>query len=232
MDLREKLPLEIRSAVQRRERGDLKSARKIFENVLRKAEELKKSPDIDDQDAYIGIMGEWIIQLRHEGKRKLEEALDVAISVYEYNQKHQRDNPNALRGVSNTNIDLENYEIATGYLKETIALLPESDSARKGEAMSHLAKCLFRTGKVDNAEKVIEESLRLIDQNTAGMKPMFIAVWKSHALKVKALILNSEGRHKEAMLLAKRSLAFAQKFRLAIRTREAEEAIRSINGST
>jgi len=214
---RRNLLIATKKAVFFRERGELVKSRKIFKRIIKKAKVLKNSINKTDQNKYVEIMGEWIIQLRHEGKYSLNLALSEAMSVYNYSRNKQLGNPKAIRGVSNTMMNLEGYEFAQSYLKEMLELLTKNDSARVGDTLGHLAHSLFRSGKVAEAEKMIVEAIEKIDLNSGNSSDLEVAVWRTQAMMVQALILNLEGRLSEAIKMVDEAFKIAKKNKLSAR---------------
>ncbi len=221
----EALLSKTKTAVRLRESGDIKKSGKLFAEISANLKTLKSSSDSQDQDAYIQIIGEIVIQYRHEGKNSYLQALNLARSVYQYAKQKVRKNPVAVRAVSNTLMDLESYELAEKYLREMLSLIPSEETAKLGDTQAHLAKCLYRTSKIDEAEKQIEQALFKIDMNNGSSSKMHIVVWKSYALCVKALILNSKGQIKEAIKEAEQAHQLAKKEHLAMRIEEAKQIL-------
>ena len=213
------------AAIRVRENGDLVKSRRMFGEMLPEVNLLKDSKDLSDLDVYFRVMGEWVIQLRHEGKSLLQKALKIAREMYEITKQKQRENPRVIRGVSNTLMNLEAYELAESYLKKMLKIIPQSDSARIGDAQAHLARCLFRTSKIKESKALIDEALVAIGRNTDNALLLEIAAWKSHALMVKSLVQNSEGKKKLAIIAVKEALALAKKENIIPRVHEAEELI-------
>jgi tetratricopeptide (TPR) repeat protein len=209
------------SAVIAREQGNLIKSAQLFSDLLPELENLKNSPDPSDQQTYVHIMGEIVIQYRHEGKAALTKALDLAQSLYLYAPR----DPNAIRGLSNTLMNLEAYELAEKYLREMLTHIPETNSAWLGDTQAHLSRCLFRTNKLEQANSLIDSALTNISANTANVPVLNIAVWKSHALMVKALILNSQHHRNEAIVLAQKANDLVIKEKLKLRTEEAKQLL-------
>jgi len=214
-----------KNAIRLREGGKLDLSRKLFSEIVTEAEVLSKSHDKKELDAYIYIMSEWVIQLRHEGKRYYLKALEKARNVYNFSKLNKINNPRAVRGISNTLMNLEAYEVAEDYLEEMLNLIPETDSARRGDIMTHLARCYFRTGQISLAEKELGKAIGNIDKNIGGSSALEIAVWKSHALIVKTLLLNSKGKFKEALKESQNAFKIAEKENAILRMKEATEII-------
>lgn len=225
MEIREKLLKKLKEIVEVREHGQTDISGQMFSDLLKEIEGLKQSKDIEDQEAYIRIISEYVIQLRHEGNRSYMKALGVAQNLYAFNKSNNLKNPRAIRTVSNTLMNLEAYEVAFDYLKELIAVVPKEDSARLGDAMAHFARCNFRIGKVEEAEEILSEALENIDKNSGKSSSLEIAAWKSHALVVKAIILNSKGELKEALSEAEKALEIAKKENVVPRIKEITEVI-------
>jgi tetratricopeptide (TPR) repeat protein len=225
MNNRKELLKELREVVTTREHGQTDISGKKFDDIIKEAEDLKRTNDREDWQVYIQIIGEYVIQLRHEGNRSYMKALSVAQNLYSFNKSKDLKNPRAIRSVSNTLMNLEAYEVASDYLKELIETIPKEDSAQLGDAMAHFARCNFRMGKVEEAEKILNEALENLDKNSGGSSPLEIAAWKSHALVVKAIILNSRGETKEALSDAEKALKMAKKENVIPRIKEITEVI-------
>ena len=222
---RNQLLQEVTQAVSLRESDNLAASKKLFITLTKRVSALARSPKTEDRNLYIKVIGEYVIQLRHEGAKAFQEALKLARSLYTYNRDYSLNNPFAIRGVSNTLMNLEGYEMAEKYLREILNLIPASDSAKKGDTLAHLSRCLFRQGKVDPASGLIDEAITLIDQNTENAPEMNLAVWKSHALMVKALLLNSRGDKTNAISLVKEAGVLSGKFNLVIRINQSRELL-------
>ena len=225
METREKILEKLSEAIRVREDGNLKESRQLFSELIKETSSLRNSQGLEDKNLYVRISSEWVIQLRLEGKSLFSEALKEARKIYDYSQANNLKNPRAVRGLSNTLMDMRNYEIAEGYLREMINLVPAGDSARAGDAMAHLAICFLRMGKVSKAQDTINEAISKIEADTGGSDSLEIAVWKSHAFIVLALILNSKGRVKEAIQYAKEALEMAKKEKAFQRVQDATKTI-------
>ena len=166
-------------------------------------------------------MGELLITRRHESKDILKITLDKALEVYEWaKDKHITGQylAYAIRGVSNTLMDQNRFEEAEPYLREMLTQMDPKDLSYIGDTETHLAKCLLRQGKLEAAKEIIPGALQKIDQNTAD--PMRIAVWKSHALLVKALVVHAEGDNQQAESILGEALSIARSQNLSVRTSE------------
>jgi ankyrin repeat protein len=80
-------------------------------------------------------------------------------------------------------------------------------------------------GKCDEAEKMLDKALENIEVNSRKSSPIEIAAWKSHALIVKAIILNSRGDLKAALSESQKALEVAKKRNIVPRINEATEVI-------
>ena len=207
-------------AVAQRESGDLVASRKSFQDLFVEAEKLKQSSQKSARDLYIGFMGQWVIQQRLEGKKALTDALALAQKIYALDTA----NPVGLRGLSNTLMNLENYESAEWYLRQALLKIPSSNPVRLGDVQAHLARCLFRTGKLSQALALVEQALSNIAKGvdpTIEINPeLVVSVAKTHALLVKALVLNSRGRTSESLLLCQSAKKIAKQYQLAFRLQE------------
>ena len=165
-------------------------------------------------------MGQWVIQQRLEGKKALTDALALAQKIYALDTA----NPVGLRGLSNTLMNLENYESAQGYLRQALTKIPPSNPARLGDVQAHLARCLFRTGKPSQALSLVEQALtniaKGVDLEIETNPDLVVSVAKTDALLVKALVLNSRGRTSESLLLCQSAKKIAKQYQLAFRLQE------------
>jgi tetratricopeptide (TPR) repeat protein len=73
---------KLRKAIELREKGDLKRSRAIFNLLIDKVKHFEKSSSKKEKRLYQAVMGEYVIQLRHEASRLLENALKIAEKIY------------------------------------------------------------------------------------------------------------------------------------------------------
>ena len=215
----------INEAIDVRERGELERSRPLFESIIR---DIKKQLQDDSswilKNIYATAMGQYVIQHRLEAGKLYERALDLGRELYEYDKSNNLRNPLSVRSVSNSLVNLGFFEQAEIYLQELIPFF-ENNSAQKGDTKAHLALCLLRQGKLNDAKKLIDESIGEIKENTAKKKKEFIATWLSHALLVKSLILNANSNYEGAMISAKEALEVAKKENRTFRIVQSEELI-------
>jgi tetratricopeptide (TPR) repeat protein len=210
-------------AVVERETGDLKKSREMFEEIIPHLNLLADSQNSANIQTYIKGMGEWIIQYRNEGKQIYLTALDLSINLHKFH-----DDVYAVRGIANTLLDAGEYEAAGEYLSQLLNLTPKVDTAKRGDTMAHIAKYLLRTGRKEEALEKITEAIKLLESNPVKHPPLRIAVWKSHALRINSLIAYLNNDLPTAQKLAARALIIAKKFKLKIRTIEAESTVRLV----
>jgi len=211
-------------AIDVRESGNLKKSRKLFEVLLKNIEsETKSNLSNDFQLLYTTIKAEFVIQYRLEAKKLTAEAFSLGKELLEYDEKKMIGNPLSLRSVSNTLIDSQGYEKAVKYLTKMIPMY-KNNSARKGDTRAHLAYCFFRSGHVAKAEKMIDQAIEEIVQNSS--KEKHFQIFRSHALMVKALIYNSKDQASKSLMSAEKALEMAKKSASSFRVKQAEEIIK------
>lgn len=105
---------------------------------------------------------------------------------------------------------------AEGYLK-----IQESPAPR-GDVEASLARFLLRTGKLDEAYKMIEKALSDLAEGWDEESFPHKAIWKSGALLTKALILYNMEDSGQARQLAREALEIAKEHKLKTRKLEAE----------
>jgi len=222
MDLKAILDLNTK-AVKLREAGQLTEALTLFFQIESQLPSLQSSTNKSDWDQFVGLTGELFITYRHQSKDTLQKTLDKAQEVYKWAKTTGITGQYlsyAIRGISSALLDQNRYEEAEPYLKEMLANMDSQNSAYVGDTEAHLAGCLLRQGKLEEAKKIITGALQKIDQNMANMDAMPTAVWKSHALLVKALIVNSEGNKQQAIAILEEALTLAKSKNLSVRISE------------
>jgi len=227
MDLH-KLQSELQEAIYIRENGDLQSSRILFDRLISK---VKKSLGVESpkefKNFYVTAMGEYVIQYRLEGGKKYGDALKVGLEVYEFNKKNNLKNLFGPRSVSHVFQNLDNFEEAEPYLRELISLT-DNNPYRQGDEMAHLSLCLFRTGRVEEAEKLIDVAIKKI--SASGSDEKYKNVPYSRSLMFKALILNGQGKKVEALNLAREALQIAEKDNLPFRIMQARVLVNLLEG--
>lgn len=219
----EDLKLELQKAIDVREGGDLKSSRKLFDDLVAKVKKLlAHNSSRDFKYFYVTLMGEYVIQYRLEGKRKLAEAFELGQDIYKFNQDEDLKNFLGPRSVAHTLQDLGDFEDAEVFSRELISIAKDNPF-RQGDEMGHLALGLFRTGKIKEAKGMIEKALKQMSEY--GKSERYPSVPYSSALIVKALILNAEKSFKDALGVAKEALALAKKDKLHFRIIQAEKLV-------
>lgn len=94
--------------------------------------------------------------------------------------------------------------------------------------MAHLSMCLFRTGRIKEAGKLIDVAIEKI--STGGKNEKYKNVPYSRALMFKALILNGQGKKIEALNLAREALQIAEKDNLPFRIMQARVLVNLLEG--
>jgi len=208
--LREKL----NRAVKLREEGHLKESRKLFERSMKEIETLLKSDDSSEiKNLYANCWGGYVIQYRLEGKKSQFEALELGKKLLEYDKKHKLNHPLSTRSISNTLIDMRLYEQAVPHLEKLINLY-KGNIELVGDTKVHLAYCLFRMGKFEEAENLVEDGLGKIKlgSKTGKNNTHYIA-----GLMLKAMILNAKGENNNAVEIAKESHQISKQEKIATR---------------
>lgn len=205
---------QLRQIVAIRESGNLSKSRDMFEHLIK---------DIDKSNPiYVKLMAEYVIQLRLEGKAITSNALKIGKELY---LEHPND-PSAIRSFSHTLSDLGGYELTVPMFRKMIELYP-NNSLKKGEEQAHLAYTLLRSGHIDEAASLINESIKNIQQNTEGEN--YIEVRESYAYFVKSLIENAKGDKQLAKKSAERALEIAEKGKSTFRIAQAKELLTLFN---
>lgn len=213
----------IKQAIDTREKGELSKSRRLFESLLKDIEkQLHKDSSKKLKYIYATAMGEYVIQYRLEARQLQHEALDLGRKLLEYDRKHKLNNPLSIRSVSNTLLNIGGYEEAEDYVK-TIVRLYRNNSGRQGDSEAHLAYVYLRTSRIKEAEVLIGRAIDNIKRNT-GDEP-YISIWLSHALMVKSLIYNANGKLIEAIESAKEALKVAKTDNRVFRIKQAQELI-------
>jgi|GEM_PF-6271882 len=201
----------LEKAVQVRESGELEKSARLFRELI---QVVKKS----DGELYLGVMAEYVIQLRLEGKEKLEKAYQVGEKLW----KEFPDEPMAIRSYSHPIVDLGGYEKAEKLLRRLAELFPDN-SLRMGEAEAHLASALMRIGKTPEAAKLIKIAIKNIRKNTS--KEGYVEQREAYALMVEALIHKAMGELEQAQQAAKEALLVARRGKAVFRIRQAKEVL-------
>jgi len=213
----------IYTAIEIREKGNLKKSRTLFEDLIEDFEDLQKEKLSKElQLFYTTALAEYVIQYRLEAKELLSKALGLGEKLLKYDKKHKINNPLSLRAISNTLIDLQGYEKAIDYLRRMIPLY-KNNSARRGDTRAHLAYCLLRSGQIRKSEKEINKAIKEILENSS--RGEYLTIKHSYALMVEALILNAKGALSEASSSARKSLEVAKSKNRVFRMKQAKELI-------
>ena len=218
-----RLENRIDEAINIREKGNLEKSRLLFESIIKDINKLlQKDSSKELKNIYATAMGEYVIQHRLEGGALYRKALKLGEDLLKYDRENKLNNPLSIRAVSNTLLNLGAFEKAEEYLRQLVPLY-EGNSAQIGDTKAHISYCYFRTGRVNGANKLVDEAIEDIKENSAKKK--YFSVWLSHALLVKSLILNSEKKVKEALEYAKESLKVAEKGRIKVRSNQSKDVI-------
>lgn len=206
---------KLEKAVQVRESGKLKESARLFANLICEVNR-------EDEKRYLGVMAEYVIQLRLEGKAKLEKTAEIG-------EKLWREFPNeamAIRSYVHPMVDLGGYEGAEVMLRKLCELFP-NNSLRIGEAQAHLAYALMRIGKKEEARKFIDSAIRNIRKNSS--KENYVEQREAYGLLVESLIYNAYGELGKAKKAAEESLLVAERGKAVFRIRQAEEILKLFN---
>lgn len=220
----------IKKAIDIREEGKLKESRPLFESLILDIKKLfAKDSSQKLKNIYATATGEYVIQYRLESRQLQHEALDLGRKLLEYDRRHKLNNPLSIRSVSNTLLNIGGYEEAEDYLKRIIKLY-RNNSGRQGDSEAHLAYVYLRTARIKEAEVLIGRAINNIKRNT-GDEP-YISIWLSHALAVKSLIYNANGKPKKAIESAMESLKVAKKDNRVFRVKQAQELIKYLESKS
>jgi tetratricopeptide (TPR) repeat protein len=218
------LESELKKAIAVRESGKLSDSRVLFESLLEKTKKLLgKNSSKDLKYFYLTLMGEYVIQYRLEGVSSFAKGLEIGKEILAYDEENKVGNPLSLRSVSHTLQNMGSFEEAEPYFRRLVDLTG-SDLFKQGEELAHLSLCVFRQGRLDEAEETIERAIEQISKNSSGRE--YPNVPYSRALTVKALILNAKGEPKRALKLTQESLSIAKKDKLVFRIKQAEKLIK------
>jgi len=223
-----KLKGKLNKAVKLREEGHLDKSRKVFEELMGEIESLlEKDSSKELKKLYAECWGGYVIQYRLEGKRSHFEALELGKKLLEYDKKHKLNHPLSVRSISNTLIDMRLYEQAVPYLKKLIKLY-KGDIALVGDTKVHLAYCLFRMGKFEEAENLVEEGSGKIKlgSKTGKNNTHYIA-----GLMLKAMIINTNGDSKRAKNMAKEAYQISKQEKIATRISQTKILLDSLKGN-
>ncbi len=219
----EKIESRIKDAIDTREEGNLEKSRELFEEIISDLKQILRANSPQDlKYLYVTAVGEYVIQYRLEARYLEEEALKLGKQLLNYDKKHKLDNPLSIRSVTNTLLNLGMYEEVEEYFDQLISLYKDN-SGRQGDSKAHLAYIYLRTIRLEKAKVLIEDAVDAIKRNTA--KEPYISVWLPHALMVKSLIFNAEGKIKDALKFAKEALEVAEKDNRVFRIKQAQQLI-------
>lgn len=203
------LNAKLEEVIRIREQGDLVKSRTAFDSLLKQVGR--------DHRLYARVTGEFVIQLRLEAKRQLEQALSLGRELPE--------DPTSVRAISHTLIDL-------GYFESAVPLLQQlsqnylDNSLRLGEVQSHLAYAYLRTGRSSEALVLVESALKNIEDNTAREK--YVEVRRSHTLIVRALINSQLDNRDLAIADIRQAISIAKQGQAVYRLSQAEEILRGL----
>ena len=217
---------KLSQAIKMRETDQLEKSRLLFEQLIKSTKKLLKTDHSNEtKDLFVSVMGEYVIQHRLEAQLRFLKALELGKQLVKFDKKHKVNNSLSLRSVSNTLIDLGYFEKAIKPLKDLIKI-NQGNSTRVGDNKAHLAYCLLRTGKLNQATKFIDEATLDIEANTVNIS--HLPVYQSYVLMVKSLIFNAKGQPKEAIKHAKEALVIARKGNYYFRIKQAEMIIETL----
>lgn len=216
---------QIKAAVEVREKGDLAASRKMFEEIIGEIKETMIS-DTSKELKYIfaTATGEFIIQQRLEKPDDFDTTLKHAAALLFYDKQNQLDNPLSLRAVSNTLLSMGKYQEAIPFLD---ALLPlyQGNSAQEGDTKAHMAFAYLNIGNIPEASVLVNESLHLIEENTAHKEKSFVTNWSAHAYMVKSLVESAQGKTEEAKKSVEKSLKIAKEGKNTSRVLQAQKIL-------
>ena len=223
-----KVESRIKDAIDTREEGNLEKSRELFEEIISDLKQILRANSPQDlKYLYATAVGEYVIQYRLEARYLEEEALKLGKQLLNYDKKHKLDNPLSIRSVTNTLVNLGMYEEAEEYFDQ-LTFLYKDNSGRQGDSKAHLAYIYLRTTRLKKAKVLIEDAIDAIKKNTA--KEPYVSVWLPHALIVKSLIFNAEGKTKDALKFAKEALEVAEKDNRVFRIKQAQQLINYLMG--
>jgi len=223
-----KIESRIKDAIDTREEGNLEKSRELFEEIISDLKRtLRTNSPQDLKYLYVTAVGEYVIQYRLEARRLKKEALSLGKQLLNYDKKHKLDNPLSVRSVTNTLLNLGMYEEAEEYFDQLISLYKDN-SGRQGDSKVHLTYIYLRTNRLKKAKVLIEDAIDAIKKNTA--KEPYVSIWLPHALMVKSLIFNAEGKTKDALKFAKEALEVAEKNNRIFRVKQAQQLINYLMG--
>lgn len=120
------------------------------------------------------------------------------------------------------------YEAAKEPLEQAVEAYADSPAAR-GNARSHHARTLLRTGEIKLAGEVNEKAMAELAEGEDDEDAFQNAVWKTSALMTKARILFASGDCEGAKEVAHAALSLAESSKLTERTRQAQELVSSFS---
>ncbi|MFH2019513.1 MAG: hypothetical protein ABII80_02790 [bacterium] len=204
--------LKLEKAVQVRESGKLVESARLFTELVSQVRQT-------DGKVYLAVMAEYVIQLRLEGKEKIELAAELGEKLW----REFPSEPMAIRSYVHPMVDLGGFEGAEELLRQMCAFFPDN-SLRQGEAQAHLANVLMRIGKIDEAKKLILISTENIRKNTS--RESYVEQREAYALLVEALVLRMSGDVVQAKKFAEEALEVARRGKAVFRIKQAEEVLK------
>lgn len=210
-------------AIELREAGNLSESKLLFDQLNQKVSiKQLKHKDRKEAELTVEIITESIIQRRLEGQHKYQATLAVAKQLLELDKKQKLNNPYTYLAISSTLMDSNMFEQALPHL-EQYRNASEGNSTRQGDALSHQALCLLRTGKPNEGLSLIEKAHKLINQNTADIP--HLPVYQSRALITESLIQYALGQRKKAKDSANQALQVANSGKYRFRQRQAKDLV-------
>ena len=154
------------------------------------------------------------------GATYINEGFEIAQESINLARKYKVNLPSPLRAALSLANAIGNFELEIKYCQEAVALMKAS--MFKADLMSHLALCLLRTGKVDEAEKIVVEAEELFKKNWEEEREPHRSIWKCKMLRTKGLILYNKGNLAAAKKLGEEAKQLAVEKDLKVRIVEAE----------
>lgn len=222
MNLKE-IEKRIKKAVAFRESGLLGRSRKLFESIISEIEDLLKNDSSEElKNIYVDVMGQYVIQYRLEAKEMFSKAVKISRSLLEFDIKNTLRNPSSYRALAHSLTDLGLYEQAEMYLRKVVKLY-KGNIAKESESKAHLAYCLLRLSRLEEAQEVVDEALAGFENK--DYKEQYFSVWFTIALMFKALILNAQGNRAKAIKLAHKAFNIAKKDKRVFRVKQAQQLV-------
>ncbi len=124
-----------------------------------------------------------------QGMQYAEKAREVALS-------HSIETGFVLRALMSLASSSGLFEQALGWAEKSLHI--STKPATKADILSHIATFQLRTGKLEEAEKTVNQAELLMEQGFEDEREPHRSIWKSRLLAAKALILYNKGKLREA----------------------------------